>query len=91
MTSPRPAETGLVAQRLWARKRRVSAIRRRVAAIAATTFLASSGGIFLQLVTDNDPALAGATTGKAAVTSATNATAGTATATKVTVVTTRQS
>jgi hypothetical protein len=76
----RPAATGLVAERLRVRKRRVAVIRRRVAAIAAATFLATSGGIFVQLATGNDPALASAAAKTAAVTSAANTTAPTSAA-----------
>ena len=47
----------LVAQRLRARERRVSVIRRRVVAIALAVFLALWSVIFLQLVSGNDPAL----------------------------------
>ena len=56
--NPRPAAQGLVAERLQARNRRIKAIRRRVVGIAAAMFLATSGGITLQLVSGNDPALA---------------------------------
>ena len=56
----RPSTHGLVAERLQARRRRTTAIRRRVVAIAAAMFLAVSGGIFVQLVTGNDPALVSA-------------------------------
>lgn len=48
----------VVAERLRSRKRRIRVIRTRVVAIATATFLASSGGILVQLVTGNDPALA---------------------------------
>jgi hypothetical protein len=71
---PRPAANGLVAERLRARKHRVSQIRRRVAAIAAATFLTTSGGIFVQLATGNDPALAVSTAKTAASTSSGSAT-----------------
>jgi hypothetical protein len=57
---------GLVAKRLRARKHRIRAIRRRVVALATAMFLASSGGILVQLVTGNDPALAKAAAAKAA-------------------------
>jgi hypothetical protein len=57
--NPRPAAAqGLVAERLRARGRRIKTIRRRVVGIAAAMFLATSGGITLQLVSGNDPALA---------------------------------
>lgn len=79
---PRPAATGLVAERLRARKRRVSQIRRRVTAIAAATFLATSGGIFVQLASGNDPALASAAAKTAAATTtAANTSSGSATTT----------
>jgi len=55
-----------VAERLRARKHRIRAIRRRVVALATAMFLASSGGILVQLVTGNDPALAKAAAAKAA-------------------------
>jgi hypothetical protein len=54
----RPAGTRVVSERLRARERRVSQIRRRVVALATAIFLATSGGIFVQLATGNDPALA---------------------------------
>jgi hypothetical protein len=44
--------------RLAQRRRRVRSIRRRVAGLAAGTFLAATGGIVVQLVTGHDPALA---------------------------------
>jgi hypothetical protein len=78
---PRPATTGLVAERLRARQHRVSQIRRRVAAIAATTFLATSGGIFVQLATGNDPALGSAAAKAAAVTTTAASTSSGSTAT----------
>jgi hypothetical protein len=56
----------LVAERLRARKRRIRVIRRRVVGLATALFLASSGGIFVQLVTGNDPALAKAAAAKTA-------------------------
>jgi hypothetical protein len=60
--SPNPDQQTVVAARLRARRERVRAIRRRVAGLAAATFLATSGVIFAQLVTGNDPALARKTT-----------------------------
>jgi hypothetical protein len=67
--APSPAE------RLAQRRRRVRSIRRRVAGLAAGTFLATTGGILVQLVTGHDPALAhsGSSSSKAsaAVTSTT--------------------
>jgi uncharacterized membrane protein YgcG len=57
---------GLVAERLRAREHRIRAIRRRVVAFATALFLASSGGILVQLVTGNDPALAKAAAARAA-------------------------
>jgi hypothetical protein len=54
----RSASRRSVAERLRARRRRIRQIRTRVVAIATSLFLASSGGILLQLVTGNDPALA---------------------------------
>jgi hypothetical protein len=54
----RPARTGVVSERLRARERRITQIRRRVVALATAIFLATSGGIFVQLATGNDPALA---------------------------------
>ncbi len=54
---PRIGGESVVAERLQARKHRVRTIRRRVVAIATATFLATSGGIFVQLATGNDPAL----------------------------------
>lgn len=56
--SPNPDPQTVVAERLRARRDRVRAIRKRVAGLAVVTFLATSGGIFVQLVTGNDPALA---------------------------------
>lgn len=55
-----------MAERLRARKHRIRVIRRRVVAFATALFLASSGGILVQLVTGNDPALAKAAAAKAA-------------------------
>jgi len=57
---------GLVAERLRERKHRIRAIRRRVVALATAIFLASSGGILIQLVTGNDPALVKAAAAKEA-------------------------
>lgn len=57
---------GVVAERLRARKHRIRAIRCRVVALATATFLATSGGILVQLVTGNDPALAKAAAAKTA-------------------------
>ena len=57
---------GLVAERLRARKHRIRAIRCRVVALATAMFLATSGGILVQLVTGNDPALAKAAAAKTA-------------------------
>ena len=65
-----PTASGVVAERLKARQRRVSQIRRRVAAIAAATFLATTGGIFVQLASGNDPALVAAAARTAAATTA---------------------
>jgi hypothetical protein len=65
----RPSTHGLVAERLQARRRRTTAIRRRVVGIAAALFLAVSGGIFVQLVTGNDPALVSAAAKTTAVAS----------------------
>jgi cytoskeletal protein RodZ len=56
--SPNPNQQTVVAERLRARRSRVRAIRKRVAGLAVATFLATSGAIFVQLVTGNDPALA---------------------------------
>jgi hypothetical protein len=67
----RPRTHGLVAERLQARRRRTTAIRRRVVGIAAALFLAVSGGIFVQLVTGNDPALVSAAAKTTAVASST--------------------
>jgi hypothetical protein len=61
-----------VAERLKARRRRVSQIRRRVAAIAAATFLATTGGIFVQLASGHDPALVAAAAKTAASTASTS-------------------
>lgn len=69
----RPAAARVVSDQLRARKRRVSQIRRRVAAIATAMFLATSGGIFVQLVTGNDPALATSTAKTATTTAASTA------------------
>jgi cytoskeletal protein RodZ len=70
----------VVAERLRARQHRVSVIRRRVVAIAMAMFLASSGGIFVQLVSGNDPALAKSAT-KTAVASTASAPAASTVAT----------
>jgi hypothetical protein len=53
-----PTDSPTPAQRLALRRRRVRSIRRRVASLAACTFLATTGGILVQLVTGHDPALA---------------------------------
>ena len=55
-SNAQPDASRLVAQRLRARERRVSVIRRRVVAIALALFLALWSVIFLQLVSGNDPA-----------------------------------
>ena len=55
-----------MAERLRARKRRIRAIRCRVVALATAMFLATSGGVLVQLVTGNDPALAKAAAAKTA-------------------------
>ena len=47
-----------MSERLRARRARVRTIRRRVVGLATATFLATTGGIVVQLVTGNDPALA---------------------------------
>jgi hypothetical protein len=67
-SAARSGAKGVVAERLRARKRRIRAIRRRVIAFATAMFLASSGGILVQLVSGNDPALAKAAAAKAAST-----------------------
>ncbi len=40
-----------------ARRRRVQAIRARVAALAAALFIALFGGLYVQMASGNDPAL----------------------------------
>ncbi|MFZ0043973.1 MAG: hypothetical protein WAK93_21870 [Solirubrobacteraceae bacterium] len=56
---PTPADAkALGAERLRQRRLRVRMIRRRIAGLATATFLATSAGIAIQLVTGNDPALA---------------------------------
>ncbi len=67
---------GLVAERLRARKHWIRAIRRRVVGFATALFLASSGGILVQLVTGNDPALAKAAAAKAASTTGKSSSSG---------------
>jgi hypothetical protein len=70
-----PTDSPTPAQLLAQRRRRVRSIRRRVAGLAAGTFLAATGGILVQLVTGHDPALAhsgsSASKASAAVTSTT--------------------
>ena len=67
---------GVVAERLRARRHRIRAIRCRVVALATATFLAISGGILVQLVTGNDPALAKAAAAAAKTASATSKSSG---------------
>jgi hypothetical protein len=70
-----PIDSPTPAQRLAQRRRHVRLIRRRVAGLAAGTFLATTGGVLVQLVTGHDPALAhsgsSASKASAAVTSTT--------------------
>jgi hypothetical protein len=47
-----------VAAKLVARRRRVRAIRTRVAGLSVATLMATSGVVVVQMVTGNDPALA---------------------------------
>jgi hypothetical protein len=57
---------------LLARRQRVRLIRRRVVGLATGLFLATTGGILVQLVSGHDPALAtGQTTASQASTSGT--------------------
>lgn len=51
---------------LQARRRRVSHIRRRMVGVATATFLATAGGIAIQLVSGHDPALAHSSASKVA-------------------------
>ncbi len=69
---PRIGGEGGVADRLQARKHRVRMIRRRVVAIAVATFLATSGGIFVQLASGNDPALLKSATPRATAAASTS-------------------
>jgi hypothetical protein len=65
----KPTDSATPAQRLAQHRRHVRLIRRRVAGLAAGTFLATTGGILVQLVTGHDPALAhsGSSASKASV------------------------
>jgi hypothetical protein len=49
----------LAAAKRQARARRIYDLRMRVAAVAVALFLAAWGGLYVQLVSGNDPALAG--------------------------------
>src|SRR3954452_2754915 len=51
----------LARQRVWARKQRTRGIRRRVAAITLSLFVALWVAIFVHLVTGHDPALGAST------------------------------
>jgi hypothetical protein len=73
---PTAGAKGLVAERIQARKRRIRVIRTRVVAIATAMFVASSGGILVQLVTGNDPALAKAAAAKVASTAGKSSSSG---------------
>src|SRR5438067_840752 len=65
----RPDKHAMAAERLRAHRRRISVLRRRIIAIAVAIFLATTGGILIQLVTGNDPALVSSAARKAAATS----------------------
>lgn len=70
-TKPTAEARSLAAERLLARKRRISLIRRRVVAIAIAIFLAITAVILVRLASGHDPALVAA----AARTSTSTATA----------------
>jgi hypothetical protein len=72
-----------IAAKLAARRRRVRAIRTRVAGLSVATLMATSGVVVVQLVTGNDPALAKAHT-SSDVTSVAHATTGTTASTGTT-------
>ena len=74
---PVPAEDGrrLARQRVWARKQRTRGIRRRVAALTLSLFVAMWVAIFVHLVTGHDPALGASTRPAKTATSQTSTTA----------------
>jgi cytoskeletal protein RodZ len=84
----------LVAERLQARRRRVSLIRKRVVAAAGSTFALAWGVIFFQLVSGHDPVLASkakATTTSSTGSSQTTASSGSSSSGATSPVTTSQS
>jgi len=58
MTPTNPDARKLAADRLRARRERVALVRRRVLALAGSSFALGWGVIFVQLVSGHDPALA---------------------------------
>jgi hypothetical protein len=70
-----------VAAKLVARRRRVRAIRTRVAGLSVATLMATSGVVVVQMVTGNDPALAKTHPSSDATTAAETTTAASAGAT----------
>jgi type IV secretory pathway TrbL component len=75
--SPTPSDDGrrLARQRVWARKQRTRGIRRRVAAITLSLFVALWVAIFVHLVTGHDPALGASSRPAKTATSQTSTTA----------------
>jgi hypothetical protein len=65
----------LARQRVWARKQRTRGIRRRVAAITLSLFVAMWVAIFAHLVTGHDPALGASSRAAKTATSQTSTTA----------------
>jgi hypothetical protein len=65
----------LARQRVWARKRRTRGIRRRVAAVTLSLFVALWVAIFVHLATGHDPALGASTRPTKASTSQTSTSA----------------
>ena len=76
----RPDTSGLVAERLRARRQRVTMIRRRVVGIAVALFIALWSGLMLQLVSGSDPGLAKTTRAATVASPTTGSTSGKATA-----------
>jgi D-aminopeptidase len=71
--SPAPVtdRRAAAAEKLAERRRRVRAIRRRVAGLSLTAFMATSATVLVQMVTGHDPALAHSTRATASATTST--------------------
>jgi cytoskeletal protein RodZ len=66
--------TAVAQERLAARRRRLSRIRRAVAGAAVAVFLAAFSTIYVQMATGHDPALAASSKSKATVVASTAST-----------------